>query len=656
MESREMNKELEELNILDAIVSLIPLSLKVGGSYQKVNEELENQINLIKEQKKYYEDIYKKNEEKIQSLEKKLKENIEEIKRKEIEREKQLLEKEQKEKEKVFDRINKKEEETKNCKKYFSKEISQEMFKSLCEYVREEQNWLSTNGPKIENKKENLKQKLEKLFDELYENGKISEKINNKFIKILKSSVNKLELEKINFIVMGNHGVGKSTLINELFGENLVKENFEMNDIIGKKYESKFIPFLTMIEETFGYELGEYNNYSDYSEKKLEQTIRKFNSYNPNEYIHCIIYCITSVRLSHDELKLILKIRKKFGSAKLPVVIAYTRAKYFMESEQMKEAINEFLNKQNENINNDNFDIGFVEVNAREEIIRIFDGVYYIPCIGLSDLISICYKKVEKSYKISIKDIFVQNAKNKINEYINDISEQQINNSNFYYYLNQEFEPNFQNYIAYSFQKLSDIENMEGIGNNEKQSDKKKEEYNNIDKIINYMNILKVNLNLESRNSINNFITDFKKELIDEFNENYNKFINKASKDLYKIIFEIYSENNEELKSKAKLKLTALLKERFIEDCLKKYSSKMIQFIIQIFQTKLNNKIEEFINNIDKNKEAQNFFTTCDILNENKQLKINEKINTYIKALKKREEESGIKAFGFNNYGNKPNK
>ena len=52
MESREMNKELEELNILDAIVSLIPLSLKVGGSYQKVNEELENQINLIKEQKK----------------------------------------------------------------------------------------------------------------------------------------------------------------------------------------------------------------------------------------------------------------------------------------------------------------------------------------------------------------------------------------------------------------------------------------------------------------------------------------------------------------------------------------------------------------------------------------------------------------------------
>ena len=36
-----------------------------------------------------------------------------------------------------------------------------------------------------------------------------------------------------------------------------------------------------------------------------------------------------------------------------------------------------------------------------------------------------------------------------------------------------------------------------------------------------------------------------------------------------------------------------------------------------------------------------------DILNENKQLKINEKINTYIKALKKREEESGINLYNY---------
>ena len=44
------------------------------------------------------------------------------------------------------------------------------------------------------------------------------------------------------------------------------------------------------------------------------------------------------------ELKLILKLRKKFGSAKLPVVIAYTRATNLEESEQTKKGINEFLN------------------------------------------------------------------------------------------------------------------------------------------------------------------------------------------------------------------------------------------------------------------------------------------------------------------------
>ena len=67
MESREMNKELEELNILDAIVSLISLSLKVGGSYQKVNEELDNQINLIKEQKNIMKIYTKKMKKKFKA-------------------------------------------------------------------------------------------------------------------------------------------------------------------------------------------------------------------------------------------------------------------------------------------------------------------------------------------------------------------------------------------------------------------------------------------------------------------------------------------------------------------------------------------------------------------------------------------------------------
>jgi hypothetical protein len=52
------------------------------------------------------------------------------------------------------------------------------------------------------------------------------------------------------------------------------------------------------------------------------------------------------------------------------------------------------------------------------------------------------------------------------------------------------------------------------------------------------MNILKINLNLESRNSINNYIEQFKNELIDEVNERFDNFTKDASKKLYTKILE----------------------------------------------------------------------------------------------------------------------
>lgn len=54
----------------------------------------------------------------------------------------------------------------------------------------------SIKDPKIQNKISILKQKLEILFDELFESEKIVEKINNKFIAVMKANVNQKELEK----------------------------------------------------------------------------------------------------------------------------------------------------------------------------------------------------------------------------------------------------------------------------------------------------------------------------------------------------------------------------------------------------------------------------------------------------------------------------
>ena len=121
----------------------------------------------------------------------------------------------------------------------------------------------------------------------------------------------------------------------------------------------------------------------------------------------------------------------------------------------------------------------------KEERRKIFGEESILPCFGLSTLMSTCFKKVEKSYKIAIKSPLIQIGKNKIREYINNISDQLANNLNYYFYLNQQLEPHFPNYISYSFERITDAGKQEGISNNDMESlqsyinDKKQEQKEN---------------------------------------------------------------------------------------------------------------------------------------------------------------------------------
>jgi len=736
---------------MEKIIALAPIVLGIGeklisfftkdndnnnkANNQEAERELERQAKLMEEQKKYYEDLNQKNQEKIDNLEKMLKENIDEIKRKNLEREKELLEKEKKEEEKKIQELENMKLAIKDCKRSLNNELSKGIFKIIGKFKNEEQKWLdSINEPKIQNKIANLKQNLELLFDELFSNEKIISKINNKFVNTIQTSVNKKELEKMNFIAIGTSGVGKSTLINEIFGEKIAKEGMGTRTTLeSKKYESKLVPFLSVLD-TMGTEIGSGHRLIDVLQETLEQITKKLNSNDPNEHIHCILYCTTSNRFFPDELDVILKLREKYDGKKLPIVIVYTRATKDDEVESIRNAINEFLSKHGETLSDDIFGITFIPVNVREEERTIFGKKTILPCFGLSTLMSTCFKKGEKSYRIAIKNALIQIGKNKIREYINNIFEQLANNTNYYFYLNQQFEPHFPNYISYCFEKLTDVDKQEGINNNEKENlqnyinERKHEEIenkenltenicsscsqktdgpyicgfckalscencylnqfsqkdtprcalcdqelvenkfnkknnvqkNNFEKNINYMNILKSNLNLESRNSINNYIEQFKNELIDEVNERFDNFTKDASKKLYTKILEKYTENiskvqnnaelKESMKSKTELKnevtekLTNILKERAIEDFLKKSASEMYQSVVEIFKNKLNAKLDEYIDNIQNNKEANKFFDSCDVLNDNKEIKLQGQISKYIKELQKKEEQSQEKA------------
>ena len=489
------------------------------------------------------------------------------------------------------------------------------------------------------------------------------------------------------------------------------------------------MPFISVLD-TMGTEIGSGHRLIDVLKETLEHITQKLNSNDPNEHIHCIMYCTTSNRFFPDELEVILKLREKYDGKKLPIVIVYTRATKDEEVESIRKSINDFLSKHGETLSNDIFGITFIPVNAREEKRKIFGEESIIPCFGLSTLMSTCFKKGEKSYRIAIKNALIQIGKNKIRDYINDVSNKLANNLNYYFYLTQQFEPHFPNYISYCFERITDVEKMEGINNDDMESlqnyinDRKHEQkenkdeltenlcsscsqktdgpyicgfcnalscekcylnqfsqkdiprcalcdqelvenkfnkknnaqQNNLAKSINYMNILKNKLNLESRNSVQNYVEEFKNELIDEVNEKFDNFTKDASKKLYTKVLEKYTENisqvqnsaelKESMKSKGELKsevtekLTNVLKDRAIEDFLKKSASEIYQSVVEIFKERLIAKLDEFINNIEKNKEANKFFDSCDVLNEKKEIKLQEKISKYIKELQKKEEQS----------------
>ena len=75
---------------------------------------------------------------------------------------------------------------------------------------------------------------------------------------------------------------------------------------------------------------------------------------------------------------------------------------------------------------------------------------------------------------------------------------------------------------------------------------------------------------------------------------------------------------------------------------MKNTSAELYKDIIEIFSNKLKNIINEFINNIDKNKEVTKFFNSCNILNEEKELKRRGQINKYIKQLREKGEQSAF--------------
>ena len=147
-------------------------------------------------------------------------------------------------------------------------------------------------------------------------------------------------LTTLNVVVIGKTGVGKSTLVNSVFGENVAEVGLgrPVTQSI-RKLEKEGTPLA--IYDTPGLELqGDHS-----AENLLEQVTNLINegiqSEDVNQAIHCIWYCINtaSSRVEPTEMNFLRKLGENTKRCNVPVILVLTQAFSKKKTEEMVTAL-----------------------------------------------------------------------------------------------------------------------------------------------------------------------------------------------------------------------------------------------------------------------------------------------------------------------------
>ena len=148
------------------------------------------------------------------------------------------------------------------------------------------------------------------------------------------------KLARLNILLIGKTGVGKSTLINNIFGKELAKAG------IGRPVTKSINELKTegsplVIYDTPGLELGGENSLDNLLKEFVGQVKSRAYRSDTDEMFHCIWYCIDAMsgRLEPSEVKFLEKFTEKTKQFKIPVIIVLTKALREEDVEAMKKTI-----------------------------------------------------------------------------------------------------------------------------------------------------------------------------------------------------------------------------------------------------------------------------------------------------------------------------
>ena len=196
----------------------------------------------------------------------------------------------------------------------------------------------------------------------------MSVKLENDFAELLKQKLEEAleQRGKVNIVVAGKTGVGKSTLVNAVFQGNLA-ETGDGRPVTKTTREIKKDGVPLSIFDTRGLEVSEYRNTVQELEKLMQD---KRKSEDPNQHIHIAWVCVMegSRRVEDAEIKLVEMLDKY-----VPVIGVITKS---VSDDGFRQTVQELL-PQTRNV---------VRVLAKE---TVFDGGYTMPVMGLDNLVEL---------------------------------------------------------------------------------------------------------------------------------------------------------------------------------------------------------------------------------------------------------------------------
>lgn len=149
-------------------------------------------------------------------------------------------------------------------------------------------------------------------------------------------------LNTLNVMILGKTGVGKSTLVNNVFGEEIAQTSIgrpETKQI--RSYNKPGYPLT--IYDTPGLELAGENSVDSLLKQVIDVINKGRESGDLNQSIHCIWYCISTVSnrfepTERDFLKKLLEETSKYKGG-LPIILVLTQSLSKKNAERMKAEI-----------------------------------------------------------------------------------------------------------------------------------------------------------------------------------------------------------------------------------------------------------------------------------------------------------------------------